>query len=67
MRRVVCWVSGMHFSDASRLGTDTKEELTVDVAVEMPSDMFRSKERVVTSRCLDARNLNTCKRCLTLP
>ena len=37
MRRVVCWVSGMHFSDASRLGTYTKEELTVDVAVEMPS------------------------------
>eukprot|EP00439_Symbiodinium_sp_Y106_P059016 s415_g8.t1 len=28
------------------LGTYTKEELTVDVAVEMPSDMFRSKERV---------------------
>jgi len=26
------------------LGTYTKEELTVDVAVEMPSDMFRSKD-----------------------
>ena len=26
-----------------RLGTYTKEELTVDIAVEMPSEIFRSK------------------------